>query len=151
MKREQLEHVLRAASRIVDERDFLVVGSAAVLGTFGDGQLPYEATRSDEADIAPYNDADGEKSLRVEGHWARDRSSTRPSVTTHMGSLSGPRSCRRGGRSGSGPSRPRDVAKGAVGASSAMISPPPNSLQGARRTTSSSAPSSTRASWTWQS
>ena len=29
MKREQLEHILRAASRIVDERDFLVVGSAA--------------------------------------------------------------------------------------------------------------------------
>jgi hypothetical protein len=67
VKREQLEHILRAASRIVDERDFLVVGSAAVLGTFGDDQLPYEATRSDEADIAPYNDPDGEKSLRIEG------------------------------------------------------------------------------------
>lgn len=67
MKRHQLEHVLRAASRIVDERDFLVVGSAAVLGTFSDEQLPYEATRSDEADIAPYNDPDGAKSLRVEG------------------------------------------------------------------------------------
>jgi hypothetical protein len=49
VKREQLEHILRAASRIVDERDFLVAGSAAVLGTFGDEELPYEATRSDEA------------------------------------------------------------------------------------------------------
>lgn len=67
MKREQLEHILRAASRIVDERDFLVIGSAAVLGTFDDDQLPYEASRSDEADIAPYNDPDGEKSLLVEG------------------------------------------------------------------------------------
>jgi len=67
VKREQLEHILRAASRIVDERDFLVIGSAAVLGTFGDDQLPYEASRSEEADIAPYNDPDGEKSLRVEG------------------------------------------------------------------------------------
>jgi hypothetical protein len=67
VKREQLEHVLRAASRIVDERDFLVVGSAAVLGTFDDDQLPFEATRSDEADLAPYNDPDGEKSLMVEG------------------------------------------------------------------------------------
>lgn len=67
MKREQLEHVLRAAARIVDERDFLVVGSAAALATFGDDQLPYEASRSDEADIAPYNDPDGAKSLMVEG------------------------------------------------------------------------------------
>ncbi len=67
MKREQLEHILRAASRIVDERDFLVVGSAAVLGTFDDDQLPPEASRSDEADIAPYNDPDGAKSLMVEG------------------------------------------------------------------------------------
>jgi len=53
VKREQLEHILRAASRIVDERDFLVVGSAAVLATFGEDQLPLEASRSDEADIAP--------------------------------------------------------------------------------------------------
>jgi hypothetical protein len=67
VKREQLEHVLRAASRIVAERDFLVVGSAAVLGTFDDDELPFEATRSDEADLAPYNDPDGEKSLMVEG------------------------------------------------------------------------------------
>jgi len=67
VKRQQLEHVLRAASTIVAERDFLVVGSAAVLGTFDDDQLPFEATRSDEADLAPYNDPDGEKSLLVEG------------------------------------------------------------------------------------
>ncbi len=63
MKRAQLEHILRAASRVVDERDFLVVGSAAALGTFDDDQLPPEASRSDEADIAPYNDPDGTKSL----------------------------------------------------------------------------------------
>ncbi len=67
MKREQLEHVLRAASTIAAEHDFLVVGSAAVLGTFDDDELPMEATRSDEADLAPYNDPDGEKSLLVEG------------------------------------------------------------------------------------
>ena len=67
MRREQLEHVLRAAARIVGERDFLVVGSAAVLGTFDEAQLPVEATRSDEADLAPYNDPDGQKSLMLEG------------------------------------------------------------------------------------
>jgi hypothetical protein len=67
MKREQLEHILRAASRIVGKRDFLDVGSAAALGTFEDNQLPYEASRSDEADIAPYSDPDGAKSFMVEG------------------------------------------------------------------------------------
>jgi hypothetical protein len=67
MKREQLEHVLRAASQIVDERNFLVVGSAAALGTFVDDQLPHEASRSDEVDIALHNDPDGAKSLMVEG------------------------------------------------------------------------------------
>jgi hypothetical protein len=67
LKREQLEHILRAAAQIVDEHDFLVIGSAAILGTFDDDQLPYEASRSDEADIAPYNDPEGAKSLMVEG------------------------------------------------------------------------------------
>ncbi len=67
MKRDQLEYVLRAAARIVDQRDFLVVGSAAILATFDDDRLPYEASRSDEADLAPYDDPDGQKSLRVEG------------------------------------------------------------------------------------
>jgi hypothetical protein len=67
MKREQLEHVLRAASRVVEQRDFLVVGSAAVLGSFDDVRLPPEATRSDEADLAPFDDPDGHKSMSVEG------------------------------------------------------------------------------------
>lgn len=67
MRRTQLEHVLRAASRIVSQHDFLVVGSAAILGSFADDQLPIAATRSDEADLAPFDDPDGEKSLAVEG------------------------------------------------------------------------------------
>ncbi len=67
MRRAELEHVLRAASRIVNQRDFLVVGSAAILGSFDETLLPAAATRSDEADLAPYDDPDGEKSLAVEG------------------------------------------------------------------------------------
>lgn len=68
MKRAQLEHVLRAAARIVKQRDFLVVGSAAILATFDDASLPYEASRSDEADLAPFDDdAQGRKGLLVEG------------------------------------------------------------------------------------
>lgn len=67
MKREELEHVLRAASRIVDQRDFLVVGSAAILGTYSDSVLPPEASRSEEADLAPFDDPTGEKSAAIEG------------------------------------------------------------------------------------
>lgn len=68
MKREQLGHVLRAAARIVNQSDFLVIGSAAILATYDDAALPYEASRSDEADLAPFDDdAAGTKSFQVEG------------------------------------------------------------------------------------
>ena len=68
MKREQLEHVLRAAADVVKQRDFLVIGSAAILGTYPDTDLPLEATRSDEADLAPFDDDDQHsKSFLIEG------------------------------------------------------------------------------------
>lgn len=67
MKREELEHVLRAASYIVDQTDFLVIGSAAILAEYDEQELPIEATRSDEADLAPFDDPTGEKSAAVEG------------------------------------------------------------------------------------
>ena len=67
MKREQLEHVLRAASRIIGEPDLLVVGSAAILGSHDEEELPSAATRSDEADLAPFNDPDGTRSTAIEG------------------------------------------------------------------------------------
>ena len=67
MKREELEHVLRAASRLVKQRDFLVIGSAAILGTYSENVLPRAASRSEEADLAPFNDPTGEKSAAVEG------------------------------------------------------------------------------------
>ena len=52
MTREQLDHLLRAASEIAGVRDLVVIGSQAVLGTHPDWELPEEATRSVEADIA---------------------------------------------------------------------------------------------------
>jgi hypothetical protein len=67
VRREQLEHLLRAASHIVGQPDFLVVGSAAILGSFDEARLPVAATRSDEADLAPFDDPDGSKSLAAEG------------------------------------------------------------------------------------
>ena len=67
MKRAELEHVLRAASQILEQRDFLVIGSAAILGSYPDEVLPLAASRSQEADLAPFDDPTGEKSAAVEG------------------------------------------------------------------------------------
>ncbi len=67
MNRDQLDHVLRAASQIIGETDLLVVGSAAILGSFDERRLPLEATRSDEADLAPFDDPDGARSMSIEG------------------------------------------------------------------------------------
>lgn len=53
MNLEQLQHVIRAASRVVGVPDVVVIGSQALLGTFRDAAaLPIEATRSREADLA---------------------------------------------------------------------------------------------------
>ena len=67
MRREQLEHVLRAASTIVGERDVLVIGSQAVLGTIPDADLPMEATTSIEADLAFFDDPADAKADQVDG------------------------------------------------------------------------------------
>lgn len=67
MNREQLSHVLRAASRVADDPDIIVIGSQAILGSFSDADLPIEATRSMEADLAFRNDIDERKSDLVDG------------------------------------------------------------------------------------
>jgi hypothetical protein len=67
MKRAELEHVLRAASSVLGERNVLVIGSAAILGTYPESMLPVEATRSDEADVASFDDADGGKATQIDG------------------------------------------------------------------------------------
>jgi len=51
LKRVDLEHVLRAASAITNEREFIVIGSQAILGQFPDA--PAELLVSDEVDIYP--------------------------------------------------------------------------------------------------
>lgn len=67
MRREQLEHLLRAASTVVGERDILVIGSQSILGTFPDADLPLEATTSIEADLAFLDDPADEKADQVDG------------------------------------------------------------------------------------
>ncbi|MGH8991543.1 MAG: TOTE conflict system archaeo-eukaryotic primase domain-containing protein, partial [Acidimicrobiia bacterium] len=58
MTREQLAHLLRAASRIAGRREVIVVGSQAILGSFDDTTLPAEAIGSVEADLCFFDDTD---------------------------------------------------------------------------------------------
>lgn len=54
MNRAALEHILRAAAALADERNFVVIGSQAVLGQFP--QAPDALLVSIEADIYPRED-----------------------------------------------------------------------------------------------
>jgi len=67
MRREHLAHLLRAASRVIDRRDLLVIGSQAVLGTWDEDALPEPAVLSMEADRAAFDDPDGQLADRISG------------------------------------------------------------------------------------
>ncbi|MBA2280917.1 MAG: hypothetical protein H0W25_06730 [Acidimicrobiia bacterium] len=67
MNREQLAHILRAASKIVEDPNIVVLGSQAILGSHDADDLPEEATRSIEADVAFWDDPDNVKSDDVDG------------------------------------------------------------------------------------
>ena len=56
MKREELEEAIRHATRITEQREVLVIGSQAILGSYDETQLPERATLSEEVDIAPITD-----------------------------------------------------------------------------------------------
>ena len=66
MRREQLEHVLRAACSIIDADTALVIGSQAILASFADDVLPPAAARSIEVDLAFFDDLGDEKSDLVD-------------------------------------------------------------------------------------
>ena len=67
MRRDQLEHLIRAAGAIVHADDVLVIGSQAILASYEEGVLPGEATFSVEADIVPLGDADGRRADLIDG------------------------------------------------------------------------------------
>jgi hypothetical protein len=60
MRRDQLEHAIRAACQIIGRPEVIVVGSQAILGTFREDELPRRATMSAEIDILPIADSDEE-------------------------------------------------------------------------------------------
>ncbi len=56
MKRAELHDAIRHATRVTQQREVLVIGSQAILGSFDESQLPARATLSEEVDIAPIVD-----------------------------------------------------------------------------------------------
>lgn len=64
MRRDQLEHAIRAACQIIGRPEVIVVGSQAILGTFREDQLPAAATMSIEVDILPIAD-DNQETARL--------------------------------------------------------------------------------------
>jgi Nucleotidyltransferase of unknown function (DUF6036) len=67
VRREQLEHVLRAASQIANDPEILIVGSQSVLGAIPEDRLPAAATASIEVDVAFFDDPDDRKADQVDG------------------------------------------------------------------------------------
>jgi hypothetical protein len=60
MRRDQLEHAIRASCQIIGQLEVIVVGSQAILGTYPEYELPSAATRSLEVDILPITDDNNE-------------------------------------------------------------------------------------------
>jgi len=60
MRRDQLEHAIRAACQIIGHTEVIVVGSQAILGSFDETDLPEAATMSVEVDILPNADGNDE-------------------------------------------------------------------------------------------
>lgn len=58
MRREELEHAIRAATEIIHSDRVIVFGSQSILGTFTEDQLPVAATMSDGVNMAPMSDDD---------------------------------------------------------------------------------------------
>jgi hypothetical protein len=66
MTRDQFEHAIRAAGAVLGTDEILVIGSQALHGSVA-GDLPPEALRSVEVDVAVPGDRDGEKADLVDG------------------------------------------------------------------------------------
>jgi hypothetical protein len=64
MRRDQLEHAIRAACQITRQLEVIVVGSQAILGTYSEDELPRLATRSLEIDVLPISD-DNDETIRL--------------------------------------------------------------------------------------
>lgn len=65
MKKQQLDHILRAAGRITGEKQFLIIGSQSLHGKYPD--LPDDIARSAEVDLIAKKNVDRTEWLNVIG------------------------------------------------------------------------------------
>lgn len=65
MKKQQLDHILRAAGRITGEKQFLIIGSQSLHGKYPD--LPDDIVRSAEVDLIAKGNVDRTEWLNVIG------------------------------------------------------------------------------------
>jgi hypothetical protein len=66
MRRDQLEHAIRAACQIIGASEVIVVGSQSILGTYREEQLPHAATMSVEIDVLPIAESNEETARLAE-------------------------------------------------------------------------------------
>ena len=66
MNREAFDHAIRAAGSVLGENEILVIGSQALHASVA-GNLPPEAERSMEADVAAFDDPDDRKADLIDG------------------------------------------------------------------------------------
>lgn len=66
MTREHFEHAIRAAGAVLGVNELLVIGSQALHGSVT-GELPEEASRSIEVDVAAMHDDDGRCADLIDG------------------------------------------------------------------------------------
>lgn len=88
MRRDQLEHAIRAACQIIGRREVIVVGSQSILGTFRENELPADATMSVEVDILPISD-DNDETVRLADVIAGVAGEFSPFEETHGFSIDG--------------------------------------------------------------
>lgn len=53
MRRDRLEHAIRASCQIIGRDEVIVIGSQSILGTYRESELPESATMSMEVDVMP--------------------------------------------------------------------------------------------------
>ena len=72
MRRAELAHILRAASRIAEDSEIVVIGSQSILGSHDEDDLPDPVIGSIEADITFWDDVGDRKSDAVDGAIGED-------------------------------------------------------------------------------
>ncbi|MET4144021.1 DUF6036 family nucleotidyltransferase [Arthrobacter sp. UYCo732] len=60
MRRDELEHAIRAVTKIIQQDRVIIIGSQAILGSYTEDHLPQAVTMSPEVDIAPLASSDAE-------------------------------------------------------------------------------------------